>query len=311
MASKIRKSQHHPPTGESAVLRSEYSDVTINRNQREERRLQRHCRDLDLASRLVTSDLAQQQKALVRSLEKTQRIASCPATRMRAGSSEPALEIRTHWHSATTSTNAEKLRSVDKRCAQVAETAESPDNGTAHRELASKPTTSSLPTTSDKISVLFCKQRPLPGMRKGSHPVTSTSVPHPTRSLVKRYSWSDSRPPVDIDSFTRKLPMDHLLPSACRLSLRDPAEVSCNSNGAIALFDYTNGSNAQPHLGTTHCQPNVMVKDGIKKRSTAGVDASKMPPLPPNQYMDRPKAAVLSKRKSLIDLNASSSGSLH
>lgn len=57
------------------LIRSEYSDEILHRNQREDRKLECACRYLDRASRVVSNELAQQKAAIVRSLARTRRIA--------------------------------------------------------------------------------------------------------------------------------------------------------------------------------------------------------------------------------------------
>jgi hypothetical protein len=59
----------------------------------QERRLRTECRNLDLASRVATSDIEQQRKVLVQSLQRTRRITSCPAVDFR---SRPVLVQKKH-----------------------------------------------------------------------------------------------------------------------------------------------------------------------------------------------------------------------
>ena len=67
-------------TDEALILRSEFSDFTLNRNQREEKRLQSHYRYLDRASRVVSNDIAQQMAAMVKTLKATRRVSTGSST---------------------------------------------------------------------------------------------------------------------------------------------------------------------------------------------------------------------------------------
>lgn len=78
------------------LIRSEYSDEILHRNQREDRKLECACRYLDRASRVVSNELAQQKAAVVRSLARTRHIAEMSTggsvTMRRGASAETTTE---------------------------------------------------------------------------------------------------------------------------------------------------------------------------------------------------------------------------
>lgn len=102
------------------LIRSEYSDEILYRNQREDRKLECACRYLDRASRVVSNELAQQKAAIIRSLARTKRIAETST----GVASAPPARRKASDETATDSANSNKryLNGHVSRAEEVDET---------------------------------------------------------------------------------------------------------------------------------------------------------------------------------------------